>query len=475
MTITEHQSPESAETHARQGKKKFLNVGILSASCLIFAHETGYFSTPAPINNCMSRYRKIFNRIFTSLLFFFLLLSFGQTAFAQDGEALFKANCASCHKPDADFTGPALKGAREREPNPEWAYKWVNNVNTMVETDPYAKDLFTKRGSKMTQFNLKKEEIKAILDWADAYKPTVITDDPNKPKEDNSLLFGLLTLILALIAFILLQVNSNLRKLSDDKEGVIRTEPVPVYKNKTYLMAGILVLAVLGGYFLVNGAIGLGRQQHYQPEQPIYYSHQVHAGTNQISCLYCHGSAQDSKTAGIPSVNVCMNCHKAIKEYAGPDKLVREDGTSVDGTAEIQKLYKFAGWNPATKSYNPDNNADGVPDGATPIAWTKVHNLPDHVYFNHSQHIKVGKQQCQTCHGPIQEMPEVYQFAELSMGWCINCHRETKVDFYTGDSANTGNKFYSIYEKFHNDLKNHKIDSVTVEKIGGTECQKCHY
>jgi len=424
----------------------------------------------------MSRYRKIFNRIFTSLLFFFLLFSFGQTAFAQDGEALFKANCASCHKPLEDFTGPALKGARDREPSADWAYKWVNNVNTMVETDPYAKALMKKMGgSKMTQFNLKKDEIKAILDWADAYVVPGPVVDKDHPADDNSLLFGLLTLILALIAFILLQVNTNLRKLSDEKEGVIRSEPVPVYKNKTYLMAGILVLAVLGGYFLVNGAIGLGRQQHYQPVQPIYYSHQVHAGTNQISCLYCHGSAQDSKTAGIPSVNVCMNCHKAIKEYAGPDKLVREDGTQVNGTEEIQKLYKFAGWNPATKSYNPDNNADGVPDGATPIAWTKVHNLPDHVYFNHSQHIKVGKQQCQTCHGPIQEMPEVYQFAELSMGWCINCHRETKVDFYTGDSSNAGNKFYSIYEKFHNDLKNHKIDSVTVEKIGGTECQKCHY
>ena len=426
----------------------------------------------------MSRYRKIFNRIFTSALLFILLFSFGQTAFAQDGEVLFKANCASCHKPVGDFTGPQLQGAREREPDPEWAYKWVNNVNTMIETDPYAQKMFKERGSKMTQFNLKKEEIKAILDWADAYKPPVpVTnkDGGSGGGEDNSLLFGLLTLVLALIAFILLQVNTNLRKLSDEREGVIRSEPVPFYKNKTYLMAGILGLAAMGGYFLVNGAIGLGRQQNYQPEQPIFYSHQVHAGTNQISCLYCHGSAQDSKTAGIPSVNVCMNCHKAINKYEGPDVLVREDGTAVDGTAEIQKLYAYAGWNPNVKEYYPDNNKDGIPDGAKPIAWTKVHNLPDHVYFNHSQHVKVGKQQCQSCHGPIQDMPEVYQFTELSMGWCINCHRETKVDFYTGDSANTGNKFYSIYEKFHQDLKNHKIDSVTVEKIGGTECQKCHY
>ncbi len=422
----------------------------------------------------MSRYRKIFNKLFTCL-FLIASLFLSQNSFAQNGEELFKANCSSCHKPLEDFTGPALKGAREREPNPEWAYKWVNNVNTMVESDPYAKALMAKMGSKMTQFNLKKEEIKAILDWADAYTPPVEKKAPGgEGGEDNSIIYGILTLVLALIAFILIQVNTNLRKLSDEKEGVLRPEPVPFYKNKTYLMAGVLLLFGVAGYFFVNGAIGLGRQQHYQPEQPIYYSHKVHAGTNQISCLYCHGGAQDSKQASIPSVNVCMNCHKAIKKYAGPDKLEREDGTAVDGTAEIQKLYAYAGWNPDAKKYNDDKNGDGVPDGAKPIEWIKIHNLPDHVYFNHSQHIKVGKQQCQTCHGPIQEMPEVYQFAELSMGWCINCHRESKVDFYNKKDS-SGNKFYSIYEKFHNDIKNGKLDSVTVEKIGGTECQKCHY
>lgn len=421
----------------------------------------------------MSRYRKSFNKIFAGL-FLFAIVSFSNDVLAQNGEALFKANCAACHKTDKDFTGPMLKGARERSPDPEWAYKWVNNVNSMLETDPYAKALKAKWGSPMTQFNLKKEEIKAILDYADA--PPAPTAQPlsQQPPADNSLLFGVLTLVLALIAFILLQVNSNLRKLSDEKEGVLRSEPVPVYKNKTYLMAGILVLFAVGGFYTINGAIGLGRMKDYQPEQPIYYSHQVHAGTNQISCLYCHGGAQDSKHANIPSVNVCMNCHKGISKYEGPDKLVKEDGTAVDGTAEIQKLYAYAGWNAATKTYNPDKNGDGIPDGAKPIEWVKIHNLPDHVYFNHSQHVKVGKQQCQTCHGNVQEMPEVYQFADLSMGWCVNCHRETKVDFYN-KADSTGNKFYSIYEKFHKDLKSGKMDSVTVEKIGGTECQKCHY
>ncbi len=426
----------------------------------------------------MSCYKKITTKVFASLLLF-LSLSINNNIFAADGEALFKANCANCHKPDADYTGPALKGWSTRVPDQEWIYKWVANPAQMIASDAYAKSLFEKwKPTVMTAFsNLKKEEVDAIMKYVDDYTPPAApaggTATGGAAESDNSLLYGILTLILAVVAFILLQVNSNLRKLSDEKEGIYRGEPVPFYRNKTYLMAGILLLFAVGGYYTINGAIGLGRMQNYQPVQPIYYSHKVHAGVNQISCLYCHGSAQDSKHAGIPSVNVCMNCHMGIKEYKG-DPIVREDGTQVNGTAEIQKLYSYAGWNPDTKQYNPDNNKDGVPDGARPIEWVKIHNLPDHVYFNHSQHIKVGKQQCQTCHGNIQEMGEVYQFSDLSMGWCINCHRESKVDFFNKESGE-GNKFYSIYEKFHKDLKNKKMDSVTVEHIGGTECQKCHY
>ena len=422
----------------------------------------------------MSRYRKIFNRIFTSI-FLVVLLFVNTQSLAADGAALFKANCASCHKIDKDFTGPALKGWKDRVPGDGWIYKWMANPG--VQADPYATALKAKwKPTIMTNFGqLSKEEIDGILKYVDDWVPPVIDGPKGQPQgSDDSLLFGILTLVLALIAFILLQVNSNLRKLSDEKEGVMRPEPVPAYKNKTYLMAGILLLFAVGGYYTINGAVGLGRMKNYQPEQPIYYSHQVHAGTNQISCLYCHGGAQDSKQASIPSVNTCMNCHKSISKYEGPDKLVREDGTAVDGTAEIQKLYDYAGWNATSKTYNADKNNDGTPDGAKPIEWVKIHNLPDHVYFNHSQHVKVGKQNCQTCHGNIQQMPEVYQFTELSMGWCVNCHRETKVDFYNKENK-TGNKYYSIYEKFHKDLKNHKMDSVTVEAIGGTECQKCHY
>ena len=417
----------------------------------------------------MNQYVKLISKVLTGFSFF-LIFSLSNTAYAADGQAIYKANCASCHKPDVDYTGPALKGARDREPNKEWAYKWVNHVDEMYNTDPYAKQLFAKYGSKMTQFSdLKKDEIKAVLDWADSYtkpvEPGAGAPGAGKTADSgsDSLLYGLLTLVLGVVALILLQVNSNLKKLSDEKQGFKSPNPVPFYRNKAYIVVAVIVLFFIGGYFLVNAAVGLGYQKGYQPVQPIYYSHKVHAGTNQISCLYCHGSSQDSKVAGIPSVNVCMNCHMAIKEYAG-DPITREDGTSVNGTSEIQKLYQYAGWNPSLKKYDKPGK---------PIEWVRIHNLPAHVYFNHSQHVKVGKQQCQTCHGPIQEMPEVHQFSTLGMGWCINCHRETKVQF--NDDKGHGNNFYSIYEKFHEDIRNKKYDSVTVSKIGGTECQKCHY
>jgi hypothetical protein len=261
-----------------------------------------------------------------------------------------------------------------------------------------------------------------------------------------------------------LQVNSNLKKLSDDKEGIHRPEAVPFYRNKIYIGVLALLLFVVGGYLMAKGTINLGRQKNYAPTQPIYYSHKVHAGVNQISCLYCHGNAWESKHAAIPSLNVCMNCHKAISTYEKGPKLYDENNKEINGTAEIQKLYDYAG-------FTPGQNWD--PSKAKPVEWVKIHNLPDHVYFNHAQHVNAGKVQCQSCHGPIQDMDKVHQFSDLSMGWCVNCHRESKVDFNYNDS--TGNKFYSIYEKFHNDIKSGKMDSVTVSDIGGIECQKCHY
>jgi cytochrome c551/c552 len=416
----------------------------------------------------MNQKRTVFQKYISALvLLVTLCLSF--TLQAQDGKALFNNKCASCHAIDKKLVGPALKGVEDRWDDKAMLYDWVRNSAAVIKKGyPRAVAVYNEYNKvQMTAFpELKDADIDAILGYINtggAKKEegaTATAASGDKAGDDDaSLLYGILTLILAVIALILLQVNSNLRKMSDETEGTSSAEPIPFYRNKAYIAIFAILLFLGGGYLTFQGAQGLGRSKNYQPEQPIYYSHTVHAGINQISCLYCHGGAQESKHANIPSVNVCMNCHMGINEYAKGPKIYREDGSEVDGTAEIQKLYKFAGWNPDTKQYSGEGK---------PIEWIRIHNLPDHVYFNHAQHVNAGKQQCQTCHGEIQKMDEVYQFSDLSMGWCVNCHRETKVQF-------TDNKFYSIYEKFHEDMKNNKLDSVTVEKIGGTECQKCHY
>jgi cytochrome c551/c552 len=404
-----------------------------------------------------------------SKLFFFGLILAAVVGFtnlnAQDGKALFNANCASCHKIDKDLTGPALQGIEDRWPSKDLLKVWIKNWSAAVATgDGYAAKMKDWSPAAMSQFpNLSDADVDAILTYIKDWKPATpapVAGAVAAPAEegDNSLLFGVITLVLALLALILLQVNSNLHKLADEKDGIRSPEPVAFWKNKTYLAFATVFLFILAGVYISKGAVNLGRSKDYQPEQPIYYSHKVHAGVNQINCLYCHGGAQEGKHSNIPSINVCMNCHMAINEYKG-EPLYAEDGTEINGTNEIKKLYEYAGFTPG-QTWDPSK--------AKPIEWIKIHNLPDHVYFNHAQHVVAGKVACQTCHGEIQKMGEVKQFADLSMGWCINCHRETKVQF-------TENGFYSIYEKFHEDMKNGKLDSVTVEKIGGTECQKCHY
>ncbi|CAN5235186.1 c-type cytochrome [soil metagenome] len=416
----------------------------------------------------MTHIRSMISRLtFIAILIFSVL--FSNYSFSQDGKALFSQNCASCHAVHKQLTGPALAGVEDRWPNKDNLHAWIHNSAAFLKTgDPYATTLYNSfNKTAMTVFGnqLSDKDIDAILAYIKTVPDPSTTPTPGASgstapadNSDNTLLFGILTLVLAIVAFVLLQVNANLKKLADDKEGVPTHEPVPVWKNKIYIMFGTLVLFLVGGYYVVMGLIGLGREQNYEPAQPIFYSHKVHAGTNQISCLYCHGGSQDSKHANIPSVNVCMNCHMAINEYGGAP-LYTAEGKEVNGTNEIKKLYSYAGFEPG-KTWDPSK--------AKPIEWTKIHNLPDHVYFNHSQHVMVGKVQCQTCHGEITKMDEVKQFAELSMGWCINCHRTTKVQF-------ADNGFYSIYEKYHEELKNGTKDSITVYDIGGTACQKCHY
>ena len=410
-------------------------------------------------------------KIVSIFLFITLSSSIGNQLNAQDGKSLFSQNCASCHAVNKKLTGPALAGVEDRWPDKKNLHAWIKNNQAFLKTgDAYANKLYNEYNkTAMNLFpNLSDKDIDAILAYiksvpAAGAAPAGGTATAAAPAEesDSTLVFGLLTLILAVVALILLQVNSNLKKLSDDKSGIPANEPVPFYRNKAYIAFIAIILFICGGYMTTVGAMNLGRSKNYQPEQPIYYSHKVHAGVNQINCQYCHTGTYQGKQATLPSVNVCMNCHAAINEYKG-EALKRENGDVVDGTAEIKKLYKYAGF------------TEGQPwdaSKAKPIEWVRIHNLPDHVYFNHAQHVKAGQIACQQCHGEIQKMGEVKQFADLSMGWCVNCHRQTKVQF-------KDNGFYSIYEKFHEDLKSGKLDStkgITVEKIGGTECQKCHY
>jgi hypothetical protein len=208
-----------------------------------------------------------------------------------------------------------------------------------------------------------------------------------------------------------------------------------------------LVVAVFLLKELYLGLMGVGLEQGYQPEQPIAFSHALHAGENQIDCQYCHYGAEKGKHSNIPSVSLCMNCHMYVQEG------------SKYGTEEIDKIYAAVGFDRETSQY-----IDGYEQ--KPVKWVRIHNLPDLAYFNHAQHVNAGNIECQTCHGPVQEMEEVYQYSPLTMGWCINCHRETEVDV----------KDNGYYEEMHEKLKaKHGDGKITVEMIGGLECGKCHY
>lgn len=440
----------------------------LSASCHIFA-AVEEFPNIATTRFCdMFKLRRL-TTITGPVKYCLLLVCFlySVSSFAQDGKALFTANCASCHAINKKLTGPALAGVEDRWPSREALYDWVHNPSKVIQGgDKYAVDLFNAYNkTQMTAFpQLSTKDIDAILDYVKASPApaaaatTVATTADAGADADRTLLYGILTIILAIVAFTLLYINANLKKMADDKEGIPALEPIPFWRNKAYITVFTLVLFLIGGYLITEGAVGLGRQQKYEPHQPIFFSHKVHPGNNQINCQYCHTGVYQGKQATIPSVNVCMNCHMAINEYKG-EALYDDEGKEVNGTAEIQKLYKYAGFEPG-KPWDPSK--------AKPIEWVRIHNLPDHVYFNHAQHVNAGQVQCQTCHGEVTSYNEMFQFAPLSMGWCLNCHRTTKVQF-------DNNGFYSMYEKYKEDIKNHKMDSVTVKDIGGAECQKCHY
>ncbi|MFM2387729.1 MAG: hypothetical protein RL660_2486 [Bacteroidota bacterium] len=404
-----------------------------------------------------------------------LLLSTTYTYAAPDGKALFSTNCASCHHPVKNATGPALQGISGRAPSKDWIYKWIRNSASVIASgDKYANELYAKwNKTAMTAFpNLSTEEIDAIVNYVESYKAPVAapadgggTGSKSGAGESSSNFFYLtITGLLAICAFALVTVNRKLHQTASEKVGYEYKKHVPWYRHKLYLAAiGVVAFLALGAW-MTRGGIKLGRQKDYQPAQPIYYSHKVHAGINQINCQYCHSAAEKGKHSMIPSFNVCMNCHKGINKYTGVEEhpLVGKDGEKINGDAEIAKLYDAVGWDPVKKAYTN-------PAHPEKYQWVKIHNLPDHVAFSHATHVKNGKVACQRCHGEIQEMDEVYQSSDLSMGFCVNCHREQKVQF-------TENNYYAkIYEKYHDEMKAGTRDSVTVAEVGGLECAKCHH
>ena len=436
------------------------------------------------------------------------------------GKTLFKNNCAQCHdkKMKSDLTGPALGGVEER-----WAdypqedlYAWIRNSSALAATgQPRAVEMIDWASSAMQAFpNLTDEDLESLLAYINGvntgvYPPKKVggsTDEVAVEASTPTWLYYALFGFLAFLAVILARIISNLNVIAAAKEGSTYAQKTlfQTLTSKGVISFALFAAVILGGYTTVNNAINLGRQQGYAPEQPIKFSHEIHAGLHKIDCQYCHDGARRSKHAVIPAANTCMNCHRAIKVG------------STYGTAELTKIYASIGYNPTDNTYIKDYDKlsqeelktiytkwiadsylsenslevideagedlvaeqwDGIVSSLTndqkkdiqgPIEWIRIHNLPDHVYFNHAQHVAVGKLECQNCHGTVEDMAVMSQHSPLSMGWCINCHRETEVQF-------KGNEYYESYAKYHDQLASGDKDKVTVEDIGGLECQKCHY
>lgn len=391
------------------------------------------------------------------------------------GKELFNANCAACHKLDAKATGPALRGVAGKHDMP-WLYKWIHNSSELIKSgDAAAVKIYEEYNkSVMTAFpQLSEADIDNIIAYTSTPKEEAApmaalpSDGATKAGEassggvSNNLVLGILALVMALLVVLLFLANKLLTKIAADN-GIVRPikEPtVPIWvafaKNQFLVLVTAILLLLASGYFAYGFLMQVGVDQDYEPIQPIHYSHRIHAGDNEINCKYCHSAARVSKNAGIPSLNVCMNCHKNIAEVAETTATPEYSKAFYD--QQIQKLYKAVGWDQATQKYTGKTQA---------VKWVRIHNLPDFVYFNHAQHVTVGGIECQTCHGPVETYEIQKQFAPLTMGWCIDCHRKTDVKM-------EGNEYYT---KIHEELsKKYGVDKLTAAQMGGLECGKCHY
>jgi len=411
---------------------------------------------------------------------FLLLFSLSFSAMAQDavdvarqkeGRKLYNNLCASCHKLDRKLIGPALAGVTERREN-DWLKAWIkNNAALRASGDRDAIAIFNEyNGSVMSAFpQLSDAQIDDILYYTEVGNPKpilapgAVVSSGNQKEAPEWLIYILAAIIVSafLIIAALLKTISELKGApkTPGPLGSLKEVWAGVQQNTFLHVVGVIFLLLTSAYIGFGTLFSVGVDQGYQPVQPIAFSHKIHAGENKVDCQYCHSSAKHSKHSGIPSVNVCMNCHKNIAEVA--------EGTEVEYNGvilrkneldkEIQKIYDAAGWDAENLEYTGETK---------PIKWIRIHNLPDHVNFVHAQHVTVAGVDCKQCHGPVEEMDEMYQYSPLTMGWCIDCHRETNVDL-------KGNPYY---EKIHKQLaEKYGTKEVTIAQLGGIECGKCHH
>jgi mono/diheme cytochrome c family protein len=408
--------------------------------------------------------------------FFVLLITLNISAQDVDiakGKSLYNANCASCHKLNKKLIGPALKGVSAKY-DKEWLYAWIKNSAAMIKAgDEQAIAIYEEYNKvAMNAFpQLSNEDIDNILAYTDYVPEPVATSttvsgaqsSTGEPSLANDIILGLLIVVLLVLVTMLYLVTKTLTSIAE-KNGIKidqpKSEPFSIWKafikNQFLIFSSVVLLLLSSAYFAYGYMMQIGVDQGYMPVQPIHYSHKIHSGANQIECQYCHSSARVSKHSGIPSLNVCMNCHENIAEYNGEEDL--EKGyTKEFYTNEIKKLYKAVGWNEETQSYTGDTE---------PVKWVRIHNLPDFVYFNHAQHVSVAGVDCNKCHGPVEEMEILYQYSSLTMGWCIDCHRDSNVKV----------KDNEYYTKIHEELsKKYGVEELTIAQMGGLECGKCHY
>lgn len=373
----------------------------------------------------------------------------------QRAKDIFNRDCAACHKLEGALIGPELYKIGDKREK-EWLKAWIKDNNALVASgDKLAKEVQDSNPAVMIPFpSLSDQDLEDLLHYFDVGE--IKAEEPltkvNVKKVFGNPKIGVLP-VLQVVLLLFLLLSFIVTASSKTPAGsVLRT-----LIFSPFLKFLTLIFVLLAGAWLVFGwLMQIDVNEGYQPIQPIAFSHAVHAGDNKIDCEYCHSSAKHSKTSGVPTADVCMNCHKSISEYKGE---LFGDYTKKQLDAEIQKIYDAVGWDKEKMQY-----IEGYEQ--KPIKWVRIHKLADFVYYNHSQHVTAGGLECQQCHGPVEEMHDMRQFSPLTMGWCIDCHRDTNV-------AMEGNEYY---KKIHEQLaKKYGVEKVTVAEMGGTECGKCHY